>query len=260
MEGVYGIVNGVGRLALRALRLDVRWSGLEHVPAAGPVLLPSTHASYPDFVFIERAAVERGRYVRFMTRHDVWNVAAVRPFMNGMRHVPVNREAPVHAYLRASRLLEEGEAVGGFPEAGISFSYTVRPLMRGFASLAQRTGAPMVPLAVWGTQRLFSVGDPSPPPDLTRNRRVDLAFGAPIHVGEDDDLTERTHQLGHAMTELLEGLQRLPHHQPRPGEVATWYPAHLGGHAPSRQQALGLDVVPFNAVTPTWGPDLDAFT
>ena len=59
-----------------------------------------------------------------------------------MRHIPVNREAPAHAYLRARRLLEEGEAVGGFPEAGISYSFTVRPLMRGFVSLAQQTGAP----------------------------------------------------------------------------------------------------------------------
>ena len=66
----------------------------------------------------------------------------------------------MHAYLRARRLLEEGEAVGGFPEAGISYSFTVRPLMRGFVSLAQQTGAPVVPLAVWGTQRLFSVGEP----------------------------------------------------------------------------------------------------
>ena len=61
------------------------------------------------------------------------------------------------------------------------------------------------------------------------------------------------------MTDLLEGLQWLPHHRPRPGEVATWYPAHLGGHAPTRQRARGLDVVPFNAVTPSWGPDLDAY-
>ena len=89
----------------------------------------------------------------------------------------------MHAYLRARRLLEEGEAVGGFPEAGISYSFTVRPLMRGFVSLAQQTGAPVVPLAVWGTQRLFSVGEPDPPPDLTRRRRVDLAFGAPLYVG-----------------------------------------------------------------------------
>lgn len=259
MEPVYRIVNRLGRVALRSLGLDVQWTGAEHLPLEGPVVLAATHASYPDFVFIERAVLSRKRYVRFMTRHDVWNVRAVAPLMNNMRHIPVNREAPVHAYLRAKRLLEAGEVVGGFPEAGISFSYTVRPLMRGFCSLAQRTGAPVVPLAVWGSQRIFSVGDPELPPDWTRNRRIDLAFGAPLYVGKGDDLTEKTRELGHALTGLLEGLQRLPHHRPRPGEVATWYPAHLGGHAPTRQRAQGLDVVPFNAVTPTWGPDLDVF-
>jgi 1-acyl-sn-glycerol-3-phosphate acyltransferase len=259
VDPVYRLVNGVGRVALAVLGLDVRWTGAEHLPASGPVIVAATHGSYPDFVFIERAAVSRGRYVRFMTRHDVWSVRAVRPLMDNMQHIPVNREAPAHAYLRARRLLEQGEAVGGFPEAGISFSYTVRPLMRGFVSLAQRTGAPVVPLASWGAQRIFSVGDPALPLDLTRRRRVDLAFGPALYVGKGDDLTARTQDLGHAMTGLLEGLQQLPHHRPRPGEVATWYPHHLGGHAPSRQRALGLDVVPFNAVTPTWGPDLDAY-
>ena len=261
MDPVYRFVNGVGRVALKALALDVQWAGSEHLPTSGPVIVAATHGSYPDFVFIERAAISRGRYVRFMTRHDVWNVAAVRPLMNNMQHIPVNREAPVHAFLRARRLLEQGEAVGGFPEAGISFSYTVRPLMRGFMALAQQTGAPVVPLAEWGAQRIFSVGDPALPVDLTRGRRIDLAFGAPIRVAKGDDLTERTHELGHALTGLLEGLQRLPHHRPRPGEVATWYPAHLGGLAPTRQRAAGggLDVVPFNAVIPSWGPDLDAY-
>jgi 1-acyl-sn-glycerol-3-phosphate acyltransferase len=260
VEHVYKLVNGVGRVALRAFKLDVRWTGAEHLPTSGPAILAATHASYLDFVVIERAAVSRKRYVRFLARHDVWNVPGVGPLMDGMRHIPVDREVPVHAYLRARRLIEQGEVVGGFPEAGISFSYTVRPLMRGFMSLAQQTGAPVVPVAGWGAQRLFSVGHPEPLLDLTRRRRVDLAFGAPVHVAKGDDLTERTRELGHALTALLEGLQLLPHHRPRPGEVAAWYPHHLGGHAPSRQRsAAGLDVVPFNAVTPTWGPDLDAY-
>lgn len=260
VEPVYKIVNGAGRVALWAFALDVQWTGVEHLPLDGPVIVAATHASYPDFIFIERAAVSRKRYIRFMTRHDVWNVALVRPLMDNMKHIPVNREAPVHAYLRARRLLEEGEAVGGFPEAGISYSYTVRPLMRGFVALAQETGAPVIPLAGWGAQRIFSVGDPQPPLDLTRKRRVDLAFGPALYVAKGDDLTEKTQELGHALTGLLEGVQRLPHHRPRPGEVATWYPAHLGGHAPTRQRAAaGLDVVPFNAVIPTWGPDLDAY-
>ena len=259
MNGVYRLVNGVGRLALHALRLEVRWTGLEHVPTSGPVIIAATHVSYPDFVFIEKAAVTRGRYVRFLVRHDVWDVPTLPFFMDRMGHVPVDRRAPAHAYLRARRLLRAGEAVCGFPEAGISYSFTVRPLMRGLVALARETGAPVVPLGIWGTQRIFSVGDPEPPIDWTRGRRADLAFGPPLHVGPTDDVTERTRDLGHALTGLLEGLQRMPQHRPRPGEVATWYPAHLGGHAPTRRQARGLDLVPFNAVVPTWGPDLDAY-
>jgi 1-acyl-sn-glycerol-3-phosphate acyltransferase len=259
VDPVYRVVNGLGRGVLRGLRLDVRWTGAEHVPVTGPVVLAATHVSYPDFVLVERAAITRGRYVRFMTRHDVWEVPVVPWLMDRMRHIPVDRLTPAYTYLRARRELLDGEAVCAFPEAGISHSYTVRPLMRGAVALARETGAPLVPVAIWGSQRLFSVGDPGLPPDLTRRRRVDLAIGAPMYVASADDLTERTQELGHRLTEQLEGLQLLPHHRPRPGEVATWYPAHLGGRAPTRQRSRLLDEVPFNAVTPTWGPDLDAF-
>jgi 1-acyl-sn-glycerol-3-phosphate acyltransferase len=259
VDPVYRVVNGVGRGVLRGLRLDVRWTGAEHLPVAGPVILAATHVSYPDFVLVERAAVTRGRYVRFMTRADVWEVPVVPWLMDRMRHIPVDRLTPAYTYLRARRELARGEAVCAFPEAGISHSYTVRPLMRGVAALARETGAPVVPVAIWGSQRLFSVGDPALPPDLTRRRRVDLDLGPPMYVASTDDVTERTEELGHRLTEQLERLQLLPHHRPRPGEVAAWYPAHLGGRAPTRQRARLLDEVPFNAVTPTWGPDLDAF-
>jgi 1-acyl-sn-glycerol-3-phosphate acyltransferase len=258
-DAVYRCVNGLGRLALSGLGLDIRWTGAEHLPRTGPVVLAATHVSYPDFLLIEKAAVSRGRYVRFMTRHDVWEVPVVPWFMDRMRHIPVNRQAPAYTYLRARRELEAGEAVCAFPEAGISYSFTVRPLMRGAVSLARATGAPLVPVAIWGSQRVFSVGDPEPPIDWTRRRRVDLAFGAPSYVGPGDDLTEQTHELGHRLTDLLEGLQQLPHHVPRPGEVATWYPAHLGGRAPTRVRARELDLVPYNAVIPSWGPDLQSF-
>ncbi len=259
VEPVYRCVNGLGRLVLRTLRIDVRWTGAEHVPLAGPVVLAATHVGFPDFVFVERVAVTRGRYVRFLTRADVWEVPVVPWFMDRMGHLPVDRLTPAHTYLRARRELEEGEAICAFPEAGVSHSFTVRPLMRGAVALARATGAALVPVAMWGTQRIFSVGDPKLPIDLTRGRRVDLAFGAPAYVAPGDDLTERTHELGHTLTDLLEGLQRLPHHQPRPGEIATWHPAHLGGHAPTRARARELDVVPYHAVIPSWGPDLHLF-
>lgn len=255
---VYRGVNGIGRVLLHALKVTVVPTGLHHLPDSGPVILAANHVAYPDFVFIEKAAIERRRYVRFLTRHDVWRPGLVARAMDAMGHVPVDRSQPVAAYLHARRLLRAGEAVGIFPEAGISYSYTVRSLMRGVASLAATTGAPVVPVAIWGSQRLFSVGLPEPPPDLTRGRRVDLTFGAPFTVGPQEDLVEVTTRLGHTLTEMLEELQQLPAHRPRPGEHASWHPAHLGGHAPSREVARDLDVVPPSAVSPTWGPGVPA--
>lgn len=259
MEDVYLLANGLGRVALRALGVRVVSTGLEHLPTAGPVLLAANHVGYADFVLLEKAAVKRGRYLRFLSRYDAWGPPGVGFAMDRMRHVPVDRAAPAAAYLRARALLREGEAMGIFPEGGLSHSYTVRPLMRGTAALARETGAPVVPAVVWGSQRLASVGDPSPPTDLTRHRQVDIALGPAIHVDSGADLTAWTEDLGHLLTGMLEGLQRLPRHRPRPGEVAEWYPAHLGGHAPSRRRARDLDDLPRSTVRPTWGPDLDAF-
>ena len=259
-EGWYQVTGVLTRLSVRALGLRMHVTGLEHLPRTGPVIIAATHGSYPDFLAIGLAAHQGGRWVRFLTRHDVWNTRVARA-MDGMRHVPVDRAAPAAAYLAARRLLREGEAVGIFPEAGISYAYAVRALMPGTAALARDTGAPIVPLALWGMQRIASVGRPvdgkGPRPSFKRGRRVDVAFGAPLTVGPDEGLVAATERLGRALTDLLEGLQRHPAHVPRPGEHAPWYPAHLGGHAPDRAEALGLDEVPRTAVPPSWGPPID---
>ncbi|WP_372730077.1 lysophospholipid acyltransferase family protein [Nocardioides sp.] len=257
-EPWYDATVVLARTAMAGLGLTTRWSGEENVPESGPVLLASVHNSYPDFLFVGKAALSRGRHVRFMCRHDIWHVPVVRRAMDAMRHIPVDRQAPAAAYLRARRLLADGEAVGVFPEAGISHSFTVRSLMPGTVALARETGVPIVPVALWGGQRIATVSRTPEgrerPPELARGRLVDVRFGAPLPVAADEDLAEATHRLGHALTDLLEGLQRLPAHRPRAGEHAPWHPAHLGGHAPDRRAALDLDEVPSSAVPPSWGP------
>ncbi len=247
-------MNALGRGALAALGVEVRTHGLEHLPRTGPVLLASTHGSFTDFVVLEKAAIQRGRYVRFLTRYDAWVPPLVSRAMDAMQHVPVDRAAPAGAYLTARRLLLRGEALGVFPEAGISHAFTVRALMRGTAALARETGVPVLPVALWGGQRIWSVGDPKPAPDLTRGRVVDVRFGAPMHVSPGDDVSTCTAQLGQTLTDLLEHLQLLPEHRPRPGEYAEWYPAHLGGRAPGVERGRILDELPLNALPPTWGP------
>ena len=260
-EGWYALTAALGRTAMRGLDLTTRWRGEEHLPAAGPALMASVHVSYPDFLFVGKAALSRGRHVRFMCRHDIWHVPVVRRGMDAMRHIPVDRQAPAAAYLRARSLLRDGEAVCAFPEAGISYSYTVRSLMPGVAALSRETGVPIIPVVIWGSQRIATVGRPvggrGPRPDFSRGRTVDVRFGAPLAVGPAEDLVAATRRLGATLTTMLEDVQRLPVHRPRTGEYAPWYPAHLGGHAPDRREALLYDVVPRAAVTPTWGPPLD---
>ena len=255
-EGWYRLATGLGRVVLRLLGITVRWRGEEHVPRTGPVVLACVHGSFLDFLLVERAALARGRLVRFLCRHDVWRAPVVGTAMDRMRHVPVDRAAPAAAYLRARRLLEQGEAVCVFPEAGISPSFTVRAPMRGAAALARETGAPLVPVVVWGGQRVLTVGRDGRRPrlDLRGSHLVDVRFGSPSTVPEGADLVAATEALGRTLTTMLESVQRLPVHRPRDGEHAPWYPAHLGGHAPDRWTADVLDDVPRSAVRPTWGP------
>jgi len=265
-DRVYRSVIRSGKALLRALDLTVRSSGQEHVPATGPVVLASNHASFPDFLFVGQAllgsARHPGRLVRFMCRADIWDTPLpgkpVGRGMEAMRHIPVDRTAPAAAYLRGRSLLRDGEAVCVFPEGGISTAYVVRALMPGAVALARETGAPLVPVSLWGSQRLWAQKQgpdaPFPKPDLTRGRLVDVRFRPPLHVAPDADLTETTRELGHRLHEGLEELQTPPEHRPRPGEYAPWHPAHLGGHARDRAESFALDGMPRSAVTPTWGP------
>jgi 1-acyl-sn-glycerol-3-phosphate acyltransferase len=252
-----GVITG-GRALLRALDLTVRSSGQENVPTGGPVVLASNHVSFPDFVFVQHGLVARPRrLVRFMCRHEIWD-SPVGWAMERMRHIPVDRQAPAAAYLKARRLLAEGEAVCVFPEGGISAAYVVRALMPGAVALARETGAPLVPVSVWGGQRIWpqrrTLDAPFPRPALARGRLVDVRFGAPMTVRPDADLREVTIDLGRRLQEGLEALQGLPEHRPRPGEWAPWHPAHLGGHAVERTASFALDGMPRAAVTPRWGP------
>ena len=256
-EGWYAAATTMGRIGLRALKIQTRWQGVEHVPLTGPVVLASNHVSFPDFLFIGQAMEETGRLTRFMCRYDIWDSPAGRA-MDGMRHIPVDRQAPAAAYLMARRLLREGEVVCVFPEGGISAAYTVRALMPGAVALAREIGAPLVPVSVCGGQRLWrqkaNADDPLPKPDLTRGRVIDVGFGPAMQVPPDADLRATTQELGHRLWQGLEELQQLPEHRPRPGEWAPWYPAHLGGHAVPRLESFAHDAMPRSAVTPTWGP------
>jgi 1-acyl-sn-glycerol-3-phosphate acyltransferase len=95
-------------------RLDV--SGVETLPASGPLLVVGNHDSHWDPVMIGYAA-RRRRMIRALAKSQLWDVKGLAPVLNGMGQIPIVREAgDAQALANAVEALREGSCVGVFPE------------------------------------------------------------------------------------------------------------------------------------------------
>ncbi|MCS5722539.1 1-acyl-sn-glycerol-3-phosphate acyltransferase [Herbiconiux sp. CPCC 203407] len=237
-EPVYTVAIGVGRALFASWRLKRRATGLENIPASGGAVFAMTHFGYLEFALVEwQTWLHNRRRVRFMATKRAFDKPVVGTLLRGMKHIPVDMSAGGEAYAQAVAALERGEIIGVFPEAGVSASFTVRDLKSGAVRLAAQAGVPIIPVAVWGGQRL-----------LTKNRKVglrdrlgvqvDFAFGAPQLVTEGDDVAAATARLRETLQELTDTLQR---DYPVDGTGQWWQPRHLGGTAPTPEEAAASD-------------------
>ncbi|MPZ84842.1 MAG: 1-acyl-sn-glycerol-3-phosphate acyltransferase [Actinophytocola sp.] len=223
----------------RVLDLKLDLKGTEHIPVTGGAVLACTHVSYLDFVFCGLAGLPVGRKTRFMAKQQIFANRIAGPLMRGMRHISVDRSAGQASYREAVAALRSGEVVGVFPEATISRSFTVKPIKTGAVRMAVEAGVPVVPMTVWGSQRLWTKGRPR---NLTqRHVPVLIRAGEPFHPSVDDDLDELTNDLRTRMSALLDEAQRDYPDARDPGGEAWWLPTHLGGTAPSPEEAAALD-------------------
>jgi 1-acyl-sn-glycerol-3-phosphate acyltransferase len=95
-------------------RLDV--SGVETLPASGPLLIVGNHDSHWDPVMIGIAARKR-RMIRALAKSQLWDVKGLAPVLNGMGQIPIVRGAgDTQALANAIEALREGSCVGVFPE------------------------------------------------------------------------------------------------------------------------------------------------
>lgn len=238
-EIVYPPVIATAKAMFRVMdhRLDVR--GAENVPGEGGVVIACTHVSYLDFIYCGLGAHPANRLVRFMAKQSVFHDKIAGPLMRGMHHISVDRSAGKASYSDAVAALREGEAVGVFPEATISRSFTVKPLKTGAVRMAMEAGVPLVPMAVWGTQRLWTKGRPK---RLTqRHVPISVHVGEPIRYTDGTDAEAATKQLRITLQSLLDEAQSGYPDQPAEGEEPWWLPVHLGGSAPTPERAAELD-------------------
>jgi 1-acyl-sn-glycerol-3-phosphate acyltransferase len=145
----------------------------------------------------------------------------------------VDRGAGADAYAVAVRRLREGELVGVYPEATISRSFELKEFKTGAARMATEAGVPIVPLIVWGAQRIWTKDHPR---RIVRNRvPITVEVGDPLPAGED--IASTNDALRGSMTSLLHRAQQC---YPHPAG-AYWVPRRLGGGAPSLAEAAQIE-------------------
>ncbi|WP_049579078.1 lysophospholipid acyltransferase family protein [Streptomyces sp. SBT349] len=228
---VYPPVIATARTLFKALDLRFDIGGSEHVPRRGGAVLVSNHIGYLDFVFAGIAARPAKRLVRFMAKESVFRHRVSGPLMRAMKHIPVDRAQGEEAFGQAVTALRSGEIVGVFPEATISPSFTLKKFKSGAARMAQQAGVPMLPVALWGTQRLWTKGRKR---ELRRNHvPITIRVGEPMAVDPEESAVSVTERLRGRVQELLEAAQRAYPAKPKGPEDSWWLPAHLGGSAPA---------------------------
>ncbi|WP_433215208.1 lysophospholipid acyltransferase family protein [Microtetraspora malaysiensis] len=235
-EIVYPPVIRTALVVFKALDLKIRIEGAEHVPTTGGAVLASNHVSYLDFIFAGLAAWPSRRLVRFMAKKEVFANPVAGPLMRGMHHISVDRSAGAGAFGAAVRALKDGEIVGNFAEATISRSFTIKDIKNGPVRMAADAGVPLIPVAVWGPHRLWTKGRPRRL--LQRHVPVTILVGEPMYPEPGTPLADTTAELRQRMSELLDRAQRTYPEIP-PG--VWWQPVHLGGTAPTPEEAAALD-------------------
>ena len=224
------------KMLFRALGLRFQMEGTEHVPTKGGVLLAFNHVSYIDFILGGLAANPSKRLVRFMAKREVFDHPVGGPVMRSMHHISVDRADGGASMEEALAYLKAGEAVGIFPEATISRSFEVKELKSGATRIAAEAGVPLLPVALWGTQRLMTKDHPR---DFSRGKTIGIRVGEPMFPTGADPVKE-TLELHDRLSELVQqAITDYPAAEQPPG--SWWLPASRGGSAPTPERAAELD-------------------
>lgn len=233
MEPVFRSLEIVARGLVRVTGTRISYRGLDNLPSTGGAAIAINHTGYVDFLPAALAAMYRRRRLRFMIKGEMQRVKIVDFLIRHTKTVPVDRRAGAAAYAVAVERLIEGELVGVYPEATISRSFELKEFKTGASRMALQAQVPIIPVIVWGAQRLWTKDHPK---NLGRNKiPITVAVGTPLPpTGTARSLLD---ELRVEMASLLHSVQEDYEH-PR---GAHWVPRRLGGTAPTPEEARRLD-------------------
>lgn len=187
-----------------AFRPKVR--GLRHVPSRGPVIIASNHLSFSDSIFMPLVVP---RKVTFLAKSEYFTSPGPKGFVKkltfiALGQVPVDRSGGRRseaALITGLKVLADGECIGIYPEGTRSPDGRLYKGRTGIARLAIESGAPVIPVAMFNTDKIQPTGTVLP-----KVMRVGMTFGEPMYFeGDSTDqlyLREVTDQIMAKIQEL----------------------------------------------------------
>ncbi|MUM18639.1 1-acyl-sn-glycerol-3-phosphate acyltransferase [Mycobacterium sp. CBMA271] len=162
--------------------------GMEHIPTSGPVILAGNHLAVVDSFYL---CLVMRRRVTFLAKSEYFTEPGFkgwlkRSFFSGAGQVPIDRtsaDAAQNALSTAKRLLGEGKLLGIYPEGTRSPDGRLFKGKTGLARMAMETGAPVIPIAMVGT-------DVMNPPGTARWHfaKVTVKIGKPLDFSRFDGM------------------------------------------------------------------------
>ncbi len=188
----------VSVLLLLITSRDIR--GRENVPRKGGLIVASNHLSNGDPPILTVAVP---RQIAWLTKAEWFKTPIIGPFFRLAGMIPVRRfEADLQALRHAQYVLRDGGVLAMFPEGTRGGDKGLRTGEPGTALIALRTGTPIVPIAIWGTEHVKL------PRDFFRRTRAHVRFGKPFTLEASgrirrDDVVRGTETIMREIAALL---------------------------------------------------------
>jgi len=175
--------------------------GRENIPSQGPLLIVANHLSLADPPLL---GVSLDRKVRFMAKEELFSPKMIGYFISSFGAFPVHRGRLDRRALRqAYQVLADGSALVMFPEGTRSSSSQLQPGLPGSALVALRSGVPILPVGIFGTEKIKGIFWLLRRPQVTVN--IGHTFNLPSASGRlaKTELTELTNFMMKRVAELL---------------------------------------------------------
>ena len=208
------------------VRFDI--DEVERIPAAGPAILAANHRSYFDPLALGMALARRGRAVRFLGKREVFDAPVVGSLVRAMGGIRVERSTGSDRPLvEAAAALAAGELVAILPQGtiprGPAFFDPELKGRWGAARLAAETKVPVVPIGLWGTEKVWPRSERLPRIwNVTSPPTVTIRVGDPVELKYRSAQAD-TRRIMAAIVDLLPPEARR-RHDPTPEELARSYP------------------------------------